>query len=275
MSVITRLALPYVKPNCTIRAVSGVSRRAAGVRTARQGRDGAVGRSGPWEDGTVTTLADLLPAVREPGRPLLTWDDRGTGERVELSATTTANWVAKTSSLLVDELDVEPGTRVRVGLPTHWLRFVWLLSCWSVGAVVAEHDAAVGVSGPELQGDEPVRLAASLRPLGGRFVEPPVGFVDLATVVPGQPDVFVPLDPPTPSSPAVDLEATGALDHAALLAACPPDPRRLAVRPGSLDRDVRRLVSALRGGGSVVVVAGADDDVLARVAEQERAEIVA
>ncbi|MCO7240956.1 hypothetical protein NH339_17125, partial [Aeromicrobium sp. CnD17-E] len=59
------------------------------------------------------------------------------------------------------------------------------------------------------------------------------------------------------------------------LAACPPDSRRLAVRPGSLDRDVRRLVSALRGGGSVVVVAGADDDVLARVAEQERAEIVA
>jgi hypothetical protein len=38
---------------------------------------------------------------------------------------------------------------------------------------------------------------------------------------------------------------------------------------------VRLLVSALRGGGSVVVVAGADDDVLARVAEQERAEVVA
>jgi hypothetical protein len=93
--------------------------------------------------------------------------------------------------------------------------------------------------------------------------------------VPGQPDVFVPLDPPTPSSPAVDLAATGALDHAALLATSPPDPRRLAVRPGSLERDVRVLVSALRGGGSVVVVAGADDDVLARVAEQERAEVVA
>jgi uncharacterized protein (TIGR03089 family) len=221
----------------------------------------------------VPTLADLLPAVREPGRPLLTWDDRTTGERVELSATTTANWVAKTSSLLVDELDVEPGARVRVGLPTHWLRFVWLLSAWTVGATVAARDADVGVSGPELQADEPVRLAASLRPLGGRFTEPPEGFVDLATVVPGQPDVFVPLDPPTPSTTAVDLPDLGVLDHAALLALAGTDDRRLVLRPGPLERDVVRLVAALAGGGSLVVVAGADDDTLHRVAEQERGHL--
>lgn len=221
----------------------------------------------------MPTLADLLPAVREPGRPLITWDDRTTGERVELSATTTANWVAKTASLLVDELDAEIGTRVRIGLPSHWLRFVWLLSSWTVGAVVVDRDAHIGVSGPELVGDEPVRLAASLRPLGGPFVSPPQDFVDLATVVPGQPDAFTPLDVPHEGAAALDLAGTDLLDHAGLIALGDPDPRRLLVEPGDLRRDALLLVSALRGGGSLVVVAGADADQLARVAEQERAHL--
>lgn len=221
----------------------------------------------------MPTLADLLPAVREPGRPLLTWDDRTTGERVELSATTTANWVAKTASLLVDELDAEIGTRVRIGLPTHWLRFVWLLSSWTVGAVVVDRDADIGVSGPDLVGDEPVRLAASLRPLGGPFVSPPEGFVDLATVVPGQPDAFTPLDVPHAGSTALDLAGTDPLDHAGLVELGAPDPRRVLVEPGDLRRDALLLVSALRGGGSLVVVAGADADQLERVAQQERAHV--
>ncbi len=223
----------------------------------------------------VSTLADLLPSVRDPARPLVTWDDRRTGERVELSATTTANWVAKTSSLLVDELDAGPGTRVRIGLPSHWLRLVWLLSAWSVGAEVVEAGADVGVSGPELQGEEPVRLAASLRPLGGPFAEPPTGFVDLATVVPGQPDDFVALDPPEPTTPAVDLPELGRLDHAGLARLAGADERRLVLEPGPLRRDVVRLVAALAGGGSLVVVAGADQDVLRRVADQERGHLLA
>jgi len=221
----------------------------------------------------MPTLADLLPAVREPGRPLLTWDDRATGERVELSATTTANWVAKTASLLVDELDAEIGTRIRIGLPSHWLRFVWLLSSWTVGAVVVDRDADIGVSGPDLVGDEPVRLAASLRPLGGPFVTPPDGFVDLATVVPAQPDVFTPLETPTARTPALDLDATGAQDHGALHELGAPDDRRLLVEPGPLHRDALLLVRALRGGGSLLIVAGADPDELSRVARQERAEV--
>lgn len=221
----------------------------------------------------MPTLADLLLAVREPGRPLLTWDDRTTGERVELSATTTANWVAKTASLLVDELDAEIGTRVRIGLPSHWLRFVWLLSSWTVGAVVVDRDADIGVSGPDLVGDEPVRLAASLRPLGGPFVSPPEGFVDLATVVPGQPDAFTPLDVPHAGSAALDLADADPLDHAGLVELGAPDPRRVLVEPGDLRRDALLLVSALRGGGSLVVVAGADADQLERVAQQERAHV--
>jgi uncharacterized protein (TIGR03089 family) len=48
----------------------------------------------------AAVLADLLR--RDPGRPLVTFYDDATGERVELSVATYANWVAKTSSLLVE-----------------------------------------------------------------------------------------------------------------------------------------------------------------------------
>ena len=41
-------------------------------------------------------LAELLRA--DAGRPLVTFYDDATGERVELSVATYANWVAKTSS---------------------------------------------------------------------------------------------------------------------------------------------------------------------------------
>ncbi|MDX6375117.1 MAG: hypothetical protein QOD98_4105, partial [Nocardioidaceae bacterium] len=41
------------------------------------------------------TFGDLLrdELRRDSGRPLLTWYDEGSGERVELSVATYANWV--------------------------------------------------------------------------------------------------------------------------------------------------------------------------------------
>ncbi len=154
-----------------------------------------------------------------------------TGERVELSTTTTANWVAKTSNFLVDDLDAAPGSRIRIGLPSHWLTTVWILSAWNVGAAVVDRSADIGLSGPDLVADEPVRVAASLRPLGGRFQEPPAGFLDLGAEVPGHGDHFVALDPPEPSTLALDLDGT-ALTHAELLAAAAPDGVRRLVAPG-------------------------------------------
>src|SRR5262249_8331331 len=59
---------------------------------------------------TDQLLAQAL--ARDPGRPLLTYYDDATGERAELSATTLANWVAKTANLLQDELALSPGDRV-------------------------------------------------------------------------------------------------------------------------------------------------------------------
>ena len=216
----------------------------------------------------MKTLDQLLRAAPDPSQPLVTYYDLATGERVELSTTTTANWVAKASNFLVDELEVEPGTRIRVGLPSHWLTMVWILSAWNVGAALVDHDAMIGVSGPELEADEPHRLAASLRPLGGRFAEAPAGFVDLGAEVPGHGDHFVALDPPSPDTLALDLHGTPR-SHADVLASAPAVSERLVVTPGPLSRDADLIAGACLGGGSLVVVASATPDQIAAVARQE------
>ena len=83
-------------------------------------------------------LAALLRV--DPGRPLVTFYDDATGERIELSVTTYANWVAKTASLLVEERDLERGDRLLVDLPTHWLGPVFLGAAWTAGLVVSVWD---------------------------------------------------------------------------------------------------------------------------------------
>ena len=83
--------------------------------------------------------ADLLAAaVAQTGAPLVTSYDDATGERVELSAVTLANWVAKTANLLQEEFDVAPGSTVAVALPVHWQTAAVLLAVWSCGAAVLD-----------------------------------------------------------------------------------------------------------------------------------------
>ena len=125
----------------------------------------------------AAVLADRLR--RDPGRPLVTFYDDESGERVELSVTTYANWVAKAGSLLVDELDLERGDRLRIDLPPHWLTPVFLGAAWSAGLVVADTDDPTAVvCGPDrldrwgAEAGERVVLACSLLPLGVRFAEP-------------------------------------------------------------------------------------------------------
>ena len=88
----------------------------------------------------LTGPAELLAAAvrREPAAPLVTHYDDATGERVELSATTLANWVAKTANLLQGEFDVAPGSTVAIALPVHWQTAAVLLGAWSCGAAVLD-----------------------------------------------------------------------------------------------------------------------------------------
>ncbi|HEU5038285.1 MAG TPA: TIGR03089 family protein [Nocardioides sp.] len=173
----------------------------------------------------MTTFSDVLARQlrADSSRPLITFYDDATGERVELSVTTYANWVAKTASLLVEEHDLERGRSLCVDLPTHWLGPVFLGAAWAAGLVVTgpddARDAAPGavVCGPDglerwapLAGDIPV-LACSLLPLGVRFADPlPPDVHDVGIEVWSQPDAFTPWDPPTADDPATGTSYGGA-----------------------------------------------------------------
>lgn len=165
---------------------------------------------------TDRTPADLLRSAlaTDAARPLVTFYDDATGERVEFSVATLANWVAKTANLLQDELSVEPGERVALLLPAHWQAAVWLLACAETGAVaVVDGDPAVAevvVAGPDRLEEARVcpgeRIALSLRPLGARFPQQPEGFADYAVVVPGQGDAFTAYTPPGPEDVVLVVE---------------------------------------------------------------------
>jgi uncharacterized protein (TIGR03089 family) len=164
--------------------------------------------------------ADLLTSAvgRNPAAPLVTWYDDGTGDRVELSATTLANWVAKAANLLQDEFDVAPGSAVAVALPVHWQTV--LLAVWSCGATVldapAEDDGhladvdlvmttqdrivAVEEAGGE---DGPDIVGLSLHPMGLGMSGYAGSARDFALEVRAQADVFVPWSPADPDSPGL------------------------------------------------------------------------
>src|SRR4051795_7233368 len=103
---------------------------------------------------SAATFPGALSALLRtgPARPLVTFHDDATGERVELSVATYANWVAKTAGLLQDELGLDRGAVVLVDLPTHWLGPVWLRAgrgagAWGRGALPPPGGGGVGAGG--------------------------------------------------------------------------------------------------------------------------------
>ena len=191
---------------------------------------------------TAATPADLLRSALagDPSRPLLTFYDDATGERVELSVATLANWVAKTANLLQDDLSVQPGDRVALLLPAHWQTAAWLLACFSTGAVAAPGGDPAGadvvVSGPDTldaaRACRGERMALALRPLGGRFPSPPEGFADYAVEVPSQGDRFTPYAPVDPTAPALVLPDGTGLSGAEVVARARETAGGLGIGPG-------------------------------------------
>lgn len=219
------------------------------------------------------TPADLLRSAlaEDPSRPLVTYYDDATGERVELSVATFANWVAKTANLLQDELSAEPGDRLALLLPAHWQTAVWLLACSSTGVIAdVQGDpsgADLAVSGPDTldtaRGCSGERVAISLRPLGARFPQPPEGFTDYAVEVPGQGDQFAPYAPVDPEGAFLGLPGETDLTGAQTVERALADAQRLGLGPGSRLLTCRPfdswdglsagLLAPLTAGGSVVL----------------------
>lgn len=229
-------------------------------------------------------LADAV--ARDAGRPYLTFYDQASGERVELSRATTANWVAKTGNLLQDSLGAELGSTVGIALPPHWQRAVWLLAAWQVGATVRfdpDGRADVAVIGPETLAaglpDAADVVALSLRPLGGRFTDPlPAGVLDYNAEVLGHGDAFVPYDPPAPSTPALVLADRRTLTHSDCIEAgrrraaswAGDQPPRVLTHGADPVGDAELLLAALAADGSIVLVTNPQAERVDVLATEER-----
>jgi uncharacterized protein (TIGR03089 family) len=242
--------------------------------------------------------ADLLTDAlrRDAAAPLVTQYDDATGERVELSGTTLANWVAKTANLLQDEFDVGPGSAVALALPVHWQTAAVLLAVWSCGATVvdfagedegrlAEVDVVLAAQDrlPAFEDDLPEDaaelLGLSLHPLGLGMV----GYVgparDFALEVRVHGDFFTPYEPPAPTAPGLrlgglELTLGGLVSTAGELA------DRLGIGAGErllVDERIAAeagpvawLLAPLAAGASLVLVRNAVEDTLPRRAADER-----
>ncbi|QCQ92024.1 TIGR03089 family protein [Rhodococcus sp. SGAir0479] len=136
----------------------------------------------------TTALLDPILAA-DPAGPRITYYDDATGERIELSAVTLANWAAKTANLLADEFGLLPGARVAVLLPAHWQTAAVLLGAWWAGLEVtldADPDAEAALVTADRLGDvaDVAEVAVlSLDAFGRPAPDLPVGVTDYATAV--------------------------------------------------------------------------------------------
>ena len=228
---------------------------------------------------TSTPAALLTRALALDGaRPLVTFYDDETGERVELSVATYANWVSKTANMLQDGLSAERGERVAVQLPTHWQTPVILSACWAVGLVVAtglEAVAAADIVFTAADTVEAARLstgareivALSLLPFARPAASLPTGVLDYALEVPTYGDRFSPYNPVLPGDLAFAVEggvASGAdLVAAAELTGLAPGARVLTTSDFTdLEAVVRGMLAPLSVNGSVVLCRNLDPAVV-------------
>lgn len=199
---------------------------------------------------TVTLLGQ-----RDPAQPLLTLLDGPA--RVELSGSTTANWVAKTGNLLVDG----HGSPDRVGLllPLHWQSVCLLLGAVSTGAtavLAADPEALAGCALAFTTADaaqaaidagvEDV-LAISGHPLGAPAGALPAMVLDAALEIPGYGDHFA-----GPAVAVPRVEVGGRSWSARPDLGLTPADRVLTVLGMTAGLDV--LLGALSAGAALVLV---------------------
>lgn len=134
-----------------------------------------------------------------PAGPRITYYDDATGERIELSTATLANWAAKTANLLRDEMGAGPGSRVAVLLPAHWQTAAVLFGIWWIGSEVvlggSEAEFALctvdRLDEADATGADEIAVL-SLDPFGKPVPDLPLGVTDYATSVRVHGDQIVP-----------------------------------------------------------------------------------
>ena len=196
---------------------------------------------------------------RDTAQPLLTYLDGPA--RVELSGTTTANWVAKTANLLHDGY----GGPDRIGLmlPLHWQTV-----CLLLGAVAAGSTVVMARSVDELEGcslafvsadhaeaamDAGVDdvLACSMTPLATRLGAVPPMVLDAAAEIPGYGDHWGGQE----TEPMIELG--GVRFMPAPLDVGPAD-RVLTYLHPATPQGLSAVVGTLMAGAALVLLAGED-----------------
>jgi uncharacterized protein (TIGR03089 family) len=216
----------------------------------------------------------------DPAGPRITYYDDATGERIELSTVTLANWAAKTGNLLRDELGAAAGSRVAVLLPAHWQTAAVLFGIWWIGAeaVLDGSDADIALCTADRLADADAAVGAgeiavlSLDPFGKPVADLPVGVTDYAT------SVRVHADQITPERhPGAALDGRSVTD---VLAAArsfadeqglTPHDRVMSTAPWDNAEDVaNHLVGVFSAGASLVLVVNPDIATLDRRKKSEK-----
>ncbi|WP_197514528.1 TIGR03089 family protein [Mycobacterium sp. E342] len=229
----------------------------------------------------LSTLSGAIldPMLRaDPVGPRITYYDDATGERIELSAATLANWAAKTGNLLRDELGAGPGSRVAILLPAHWQTAAALFGVWWIGAEVVfagPADLALCTAERLDEADETGAgevAVLSLDPFGRPASDLPIGVTDYATAVRVHGDQIVAEPHPGPAlgGRSVDEVLAECQSSAAARELTAAD-RVLSTaawsEPGEL---VDGLLAILAVGASLVQVANPDPSALPRRIETEK-----
>ncbi|CAJ1507641.1 TIGR03089 family protein [[Mycobacterium] burgundiense] len=214
--------------------------------------------------------AVLDPLLRDnPAAPRITYYDDATGERIELSTATLANWAAKTGNLLRDELGAQPGSKVAVLLPAHWQTAAVVFGVWWIGAEVTlagPADVALCTLDRLDEADEAVGMGEiavlSLDPFGKSVPDLPVGITDYATAVRVQGDQLIPEPQPGPALTGRSPEEvyTEARNAAAAMGLQATDRVAAALGWSTPDELLRNLVGVFAVGASLVQVVNPSSD---------------
>ncbi|MDD7582691.1 TIGR03089 family protein [Corynebacterium sp. 32222D000AT] len=225
---------------------------------------------------------DFVKALldQDPAAPRITVYTEATGARLDFSAQTLQNWVAKIANMLAEELDLEPGDTIAVNLPVSWQAAVICLGALardvrvqlSTHASTGTTDASAGAdttgpstpqvvfTSPERFEDFPGRdvVLVTEDPFGRGVVESggalPLGAIDFGPTVRFYGDQYF-----EPTTPLPELVPTNA-------AANNPDshgghggPRVLSTGWHDWDSFRANVLEPLALGGSAVVVSGLAD----------------
>jgi uncharacterized protein (TIGR03089 family) len=231
----------------------------------------------------VTTVSSVIldPLMAsDPAGPRITYYDDATGERIELSTATLANWAAKTANLLRDELGAGPSSRVAVLLPAHWQTAAVLFGVWWIGAEVVldggDADIALCTADRLDEADAAVGMGEvavlSLDPFGKPVPDLPVGVTDYATAVRVHGDQIVPEQNPgsaLDSRSAVDVIAA-AQQSAAAQGLSSSDRVLSSARWNTAEELIDNMLAVFAVGASLVQVANPDPSALDRRREMEK-----